>query len=264
MENTQKQNLSTKEIFSFGFSSSKKYFWYFVLLFLISIVVSVIGEIPFIGWFVSMVFSIYLSVCFLNTIIKISRNAEIRFKDFFIWPKSGFRTILTSSVTALIIGVFSLISFLTALPIFLAVKNSSPISPLAIISGIIFIAVLLVIIHVIIRLSFAKFYAIENNTWPKESIKTSWNGTKGYSGDILFIWIISIGVIIIGILALVIGLFWAIPTIYVVQAFVYTKLFQNNEENTIKYENNVVVQPLELESLENTDTVKDEVLTETN
>ena len=265
MENTQKQNLSAKEIFSFGFNASKKYFWYFALLFLISVVISGLGEIPFIGWLINIVASLYLSVCFLNALIKVSRGTEITFKDFFIWPESGFANVVTSLVVGLIMVGFMLVGWLPILPILMAIKNGTSIGIVAILSGFVLIALLLVFIHVMLRLMFAKYYSIENNTWPKESIKASWTGTKGYTGQLLGLWIVSIGITILGVLALVVGLFWAIPTIYVAQAFIYTKLFPRNEENMVKDENNnVVVQPLELEPVENTDTVKDAVSTETN
>ncbi len=74
------------------------------------------------------------------------------------------------------------------------------------------------------RLQFYSYLIVEKNMKPIEALKKSWQITKSNTWQ-LFLFGILLGLIILaGALALVVGLFIAIPTTMIASAYVYRKL----------------------------------------
>lgn len=92
---------------------------------------------------------------------------------------------------------------------------------------IIFIGFLLLVVPGIIlaiKLQFVSYLIIDKNLGPIEAIKKSWEITENQVWN-LFLFGLLLGLInLAGVLALIIGLFWTIPTTSLATAFVYKKL----------------------------------------
>lgn len=88
------------------------------------------------------------------------------------------------------------------------------------------IALILPGIWIAIRLSLFQYYIAEGY-WAIDAIKASWYATKGNFWKLLGIGFVYVGITLLWVLALVIGLLWAIPTVTLAQAFVYKKLKAN-------------------------------------
>jgi len=92
---------------------------------------------------------------------------------------------------------------------------------------IVFLGIILLLIPGIIfgiRLSFYDYFIVDKNSRIIESLKRSWQITEGNTLN-LFLFYLLLGLInVLGILALIFGLFWTIPTTILAEAFAYRKL----------------------------------------
>jgi hypothetical protein len=86
--------------------------------------------------------------------------------------------------------------------------------------------VLLIVPGVIAMLGLylTQFYVVEANMGPIEAMKASWESTKGQKGDIFVLILLSFFVILGGILAFCVGIFVAIPVIWVAMAIAYLRI----------------------------------------
>jgi len=75
-----------------------------------------------------------------------------------------------------------------------------------------------------IRLSFFDYFIVDRNSKIIESLKKSWEITKGNTWNLFLLYLLLGLINFLGALALMIGLFWSIPTTMLAQAFVYRKL----------------------------------------
>jgi len=100
-------------------------------------------------------------------------------------------------------------------------------------------------IYVSLRLYFAMFYSLETGSWAIASIKKSWEITQGRVGRIIVLGIISTGIVILGVLVIMIGLLWAMPTVIIAYVYIYTKLLPNNIDMN-HTDSNIIVQPTEI------------------
>jgi uncharacterized membrane protein len=92
---------------------------------------------------------------------------------------------------------------------------------------------------------FTIFCSLEDGSWAIASIKKSWEITKDKVGSIIWVSIVSIGVMLLGAIALGIGLLWAMPTIIIAWAYVYVILAPKN--NVMASSSTVIeVQPTEI------------------
>tara|TARA_B100001142_G_scaffold222807_1_gene220962 strand:+ start:124 stop:372 length:249 start_codon:yes stop_codon:yes gene_type:complete len=67
-------------------------------------------------------------------------------------------------------------------------------------------------------------YIVDKNESFDVALKSSWNATKGYTVK-LFLWmLLACFVFIVGIIALVVGVFAAIPVISLAMAYIYVQL----------------------------------------
>lgn len=79
-------------------------------------------------------------------------------------------------------------------------------------------------IYFAIRLSFWEFFLIDQKLTIKESLRASWDKTKWHERQLLWVWFLSLGVMILWVLALFIWLLRAIPTIKIAYTHLYKKL----------------------------------------
>jgi uncharacterized membrane protein len=75
-----------------------------------------------------------------------------------------------------------------------------------------------------IRLSFFDYLIVDKNSKIIESLKKSWEITKGNVWNLFLLYILLGLINFLGFFALIVGLFWSIPTTIIAEAFVYRKL----------------------------------------
>ncbi|MDD5432791.1 MAG: DUF975 family protein [Candidatus Omnitrophica bacterium] len=103
----------------------------------------------------------------------------------------------------------------------------------SIVNGIVvFIGLLLLIVPgiiLLIRLRYFGYFIVDKSCGPIEALKKSFELTKGSTWNLFVLVLAQIGVVILGFIALFIGLFAAIPTTMVADAFVYRALLNSKE-----------------------------------
>ena len=92
--------------------------------------------------------------------------------------------------------------------------------------------VLLIIpwIYVAVRLYFADYFVIDQKMNAIEAVSASREVTKWHFRELVGVGLLSFGVILIGTLALFIGLLWAIPTVQLAQVVLYKKILDTHHK----------------------------------
>jgi uncharacterized membrane protein len=211
------EKFSKKEAIKFGWEIAKKKILFFVLLLILAwggpvaleflfrlpaVIIVAITKNKFLIFSIILVFlgklaRVLLYLIFDLGLIKISLkfcdNKEPKFSDLISQYKLVFRYFVASILQGLIV-IFGFLLF--------------------IIPGIIFL----------IRFRFYNYLIVDKNSKIVESLEKSWEITKGNTWN-LFLFYLLLGLInILGVFALIIGLFWSIPTAMIAEAFVYRKL----------------------------------------
>ena len=213
------EKFSKKEAIKFGWETVKKKILFFVLLLsLVSgapfvlgflfhlpavllmaitgkkfLIFSAILILAFLGALAKLLLSLIFNLGLIKISLKFCDNEEPKFSDLISQYKLAFRYFLASILQGLIV-VFGYLLF--------------------IIPGIIFS----------IRFGFYNYLIVDKNSKIVESLKKSWEITKGSTWN-LFLFYLLLGLInVLGFLALIVGLFWSIPTTMLANAFVYRKL----------------------------------------
>jgi hypothetical protein len=200
-----KVNFSKKEAISFGFKIAKKNIAFFLSVFAIWAVITILSTsiqnslnankqflinlaFNFFMWVVSSV----LSLGFINISLKFVDGKKVEYKDIYYTTKL-FNYIQASLIrTVIIIAGFILF----------------------IIPGIIFS----------IKLQFLEYLIVDKKMDAVDSIKKTWEMTKGIKWN-LFLFGLLLGLInILGLLCFLVGLMITMPLSMVATAFVYRKL----------------------------------------
>lgn len=82
-------------------------------------------------------------------------------------------------------------------------------------------------IYLALRLQFFMAFIVEENAGITDSLKMSWNITKGHAGDLFILWLAMIAICILGFILLVVGIFVAFPLIYMMYCYAFRKLYPN-------------------------------------
>jgi len=199
------EKFSKKEAIKFGWEIAKKKIKFFIPLLILvyglpaflNSLSDLVKKENFLISFLLNVASSILSIIFSLGLIKISLkiygNEEPKISEIISQYKLFFRYLFASILKSLI----TLFGFI-----------------LLIIPGII----------LSIRLGFFDYLIVDKNSRVIESLKKSWEITKGSTWN-LFLFYFLLGLInLLGVFALIVGLFWSIPTTMIAEAFVYRKL----------------------------------------
>ena len=92
-----------------------------------------------------------------------------------------------------------------------------------------FLALVIPGIIVGIRLSMFKYYIIEKNMSAIDSLKASWELTRGHTFDLFLFALARMGVVILGLIALFVGVLVAVPVVEIAKAKVYKELSAKKE-----------------------------------
>ncbi|MBP6904774.1 MAG: hypothetical protein KBB91_01815 [Candidatus Pacebacteria bacterium] len=115
----------------------------------------------------------------------------------------------------------------------------------AILTGLIVLCGLILLIipglYIMVRLSLASMVYLDRKEGIRKSLRYSWDITKGYFGKILLVGLVSIGLYLLGILALGIGLFVAYPLAAILMAKFYLALSAHYDATRA-----VIEQPVEI------------------
>jgi|SRR3989344_1935668 len=80
------------------------------------------------------------------------------------------------------------------------------------------------LIIVTTRLMFAQYFVVDREMGPADAVRASWNATRGEVVNLILFGVLLFLVVILGLLALVVGLVVAIPVTTLATAYVYKKL----------------------------------------
>ena len=212
MQKHQNVSFSKREAIDFGFKIAKENIVFFIGLFVIWAVITIISSsiqhtlgvdkqtlMHFILTLVSWVISSIISMGFVNITLKFVDGKKPEYKDLYYITK-----LFNFMLASLIRGLIVVVGFI-----------------LLIIPGIIFS----------IKLQFTEYLIVDKKMDAVDAIKASWEMTKGVKWN-LFLLGLLLGLInILGFLCLVIGLIITVPLAMIAEAYVYRKLLS---QSTIK------------------------------
>ena len=198
---------SKSEAIKFGWNTTKKNFPFLLKVYLISGVISVLGnttyykvklnEFDFVTSFlIQIVFWILTTIIGMG-LIKIA----LRFTDD---QKPDISDLYRQY------------------PLFFKFFAGELLSAIATFLG--FILFIIPGIIIFIRLYFVNLLIIDERFGPIQAIKKSWRMTQGQFWNLFLFGLVLLGLNILGALALLIGLLWTIPTTSIAAAYVYRKL----------------------------------------
>lgn len=156
------------------------------------------GYLGFVGSGASILISILLSLGLLKAYLNLVNNSKGDFKDIFSEFKN-IKLVINYLVASVIVGLIVLGGFI-----------------LLIIPG----------IYLVVRLGLFQYYLIEKGMGAMDSIKASWNATKGNVVNLLVFGFFALLVGLVGFAALLVGLIVAIPIITIADIYVYKMLSQ--------------------------------------
>lgn len=204
--------LQISQIFKFAWSTYKDNWKTWIGLLLIGLIINTLGSIygyqPDTGaglWWVDIltaIISMVLAIAVIRVSIAHVRNQEITIGTSL--AGLGWKTYLFYFLTSIVMGLGVLLGLL-----------------LLIIPGII-LALMWI---------FALYLVIDQQDGIIESLKHSYRITLGYKWDILALVVIMILINILGMLALLIGLFITLPVTYLAQARMYDILLSGAESH---------------------------------
>ena len=206
-----------KELLQTGWTKMKENFWFLVLLLLLSIVLSTLGQETHAGFIVDILISFVLTSAFL----RISRGQKVDFKNIF--DEMSWMKLVHYLLASIIVGIFFVIGLV-----------------LFVIPGVI----------VGIMLSFVTNILVDENkgvTWKSmafwTAIKKSVAMTKGIKWKLFVFFLVLLGINILGLLALGVGLFVTIPLSGIAMAVLYDKLKGRATETVVVAVSNNDVPP---------------------
>jgi len=199
------EKFSKKSAIKFGWEIANRKIKFFIpLLILVYGLLALLNSFSdslkkesFLASFILNIISSLISIIFGLGLIKISLKLcdgeEAKFSDLISQYKLFFRYLFASFL-------YGLITFLGFI--------------LLIVPGII----------LSIRLGFFDYLIVDKNSRIIESLKRSWEITKGNAWNLFLLYLLFAIINISGAFALIVGLFWSIPTTMLAEAFVYRKL----------------------------------------
>lgn len=230
-----KKGFSPSEAISYGWETFKKNVWMFVLLTVLSFAVSSISNIfsgedaniylVVIAQIVGFVLSILVSVGITKIALRVYDGEKARLGEVFNYSRYGVRFFVVSLLMMLII-VLGLGTPLIS-GIIWAIKNGKEEVKK---NGWYFFALLLAPWLVwIIQFSFAQYFIVDKDARIVESLVKSSSLTKQVKLDLIAFGLLQMLVMLIGVLCLFIGLFAAVPVLWLSEVFVYRKLLEQTK-----------------------------------
>lgn len=202
-----KQQIVLSEAFKAAWKSLKEQIWIIVGLLVGYVIISLLLSIftptteigipkGFTGWIMTLIsylFSTLFGLGYIKNLLQALDGEEPQFSAY----GQQSRKVITAIITSLLYSFLLIIGF-----------------ALLILPG----------IYVGIRLQYALFFIVEEDAGIFESLKKSWALTHGQVMPLFVLLLAYIGIIIVGTIALGIGIFIAIPLIGLVAGYIFRKL----------------------------------------
>jgi uncharacterized membrane protein len=161
-----------------------------IMSFIISIPTSIDPKLAGLSILLSAPMSLGMSTIFLNII----RGKEVRIEQIF----DGFKNYVPAFIVTFLVSI-------------------------AVIFGLILLIIPGIIVG--IGLSMSMFILVDNPTMSAiDVLKTSWEMMKGHKADRFVYILLAIGIVFLGLLTLIIGIFYVLPIIYAASAIFYERI----------------------------------------
>lgn len=233
--------MSVREILSDTWELAKKNIWIligftavqFVFIFIItSLLTSLFGGASGAGVLIQNVilslFDAFFTVAFYQVFFKvIDEDAEPEFPDFIPNLVKAVNFLIVKLIIGLIlvfiIAIISSVYFINTPDI----DTSNPLSwdllP-------VFVLIAIPIIFLTIRLCFVVCFIVDQESGSSESISQSWTITKGHFWFIFLLFLVMLGLNILGAMAFLIGLLFTVPFSSLILIIAYRHLVNNYTE----------------------------------
>ena len=190
-------NVQVGPAFSYGWSELKKNFWYFIGLAVIMIILGSIGS----GWrehrtyfnLVGFLINAWLTCGLVRILLDYYDGKKRELTDIFTQVQYFWRILLVN----LFVGIIVCVGFI-----------------LFIIPG----------IYLALRFQFVGYLVIDKNLAIGEAMKRSTELTRGIKGSLFLFALAMIGSIILGAICLGVGIFVAMPVVWLAHIYLYRKL----------------------------------------
>ena len=213
-----KRSFSKKEAISYAWKETKQNFYFFFKLLLLLLAFQIVprilsttvqnqsGETSLFSFLISLLsflLQLIVGMGLIKIALEIHDNKKARFQDLFSCTHLILKYIIASFLYGLIVGVGIL---------------------LLIVPGIIWA----------IKFQYFGYFIVDRELGPIEALKKSAAITNGAKWNLLFFRILLGLINMLGALALLVGLFWTIPTVMLSQVFVYRKLIGETKKSVTK------------------------------
>jgi hypothetical protein len=173
--------------------------------------------------FGTWVLGIWLNVGANLAFLKIARREEVAFEDVFTGGRYVLTTILASILFALSVGGPILLALIGGAALLPMIRDNQA-GTLIILILIVFPVLVAVAVYLSIRLFQFYFVVIDRNAGVIESLRTSWYLTKNQVPTLFLVYLLQASIILAGVLALCVGLFFAVPLASLLLAVTYHAL----------------------------------------
>jgi uncharacterized membrane protein len=168
-------------------------------------------------------FNLLIGLGFVKISLDFARNKKPKFSDLF----SNLNLIGKYFVIALLVGIITIAPIIIpgiALGITFIFPASTTLNIVRVIIGAIGVAGVIATIYLALRFMFVSYILVDKNCGIVESLKLSGQITKGVKWQLILMGLALLGISLLGVLALVVGLFVAIPITMIATAAVYLQL----------------------------------------
>lgn len=232
---------SIKEALLFGWQTVRNQLEFFIGLTVVFTLASVVLT-PFQTYFadqpvvsliiaiVSVALTLVVDIGFMKITLKAYDNEQTDFPDLFRYYDLSPRYFLCTVLYFILIFVVALIPGIIAFNVFDLTERADNLNVLEML--IIAILFILPITYVSLRFYFFSYFIIDQEAGPIESLKRSAQLTKGQLWPLFLLFLAVLGVILLGVVALFVGLFVAYPVSTLATTYVYRKLLETQEQET--------------------------------
>jgi hypothetical protein len=167
-------------------------------------------------------FNLLIGIGFIKISLESVKNKELKFSDLF----SGINLMGKYFVAGLLVGLIAgipLLPWVAFIATFLFPANSTLII-IRIILAVLGLAGVIVSVYFSLKFTFFKYFIVDKNSNIIESLKLSSETTKGVKWQLILFGLVMAGIMLLGFIALLVGILIALPVAMVASAAVYQQL----------------------------------------
>ena len=167
--------------------------------------------------------NILIALGIIKIALNFLKNNTAKFSDLF----SQSNLILKSFVVGLLIALFTVLPILIPLGLFgitMLFPLSIAINITRVVLGVLGIVGVFFSVYFALRFMYSQYFLIDKNSGITDSLKLSSEATRGVKWQLIGFGFVSLGIVILGFIALLVGLFVAIPVAILANAAIYLQL----------------------------------------